>query len=175
VLLRLQAGLDICQQHHPFYGTADLAIVFFSMIMVSTIAIKENIFDRSRQAFQLLSQSKIVELKPSSKWGVLLPSKEGKISVVQEDSVEVATLHLGLDKNLELKKEIWKLSKLKLLKADNPLSEVQVNLVTAVQQKLGLQADLEQLTVYAQKAKDMYELIKDFESDPEIVRRYEIR
>lgn len=161
-----------CQQLHPFYGTADLATVLFS-IMVVMIAIKENIFDRRKQIFQLLSQSKIVELKSSSKWGVLLPNKKGKLSVVQEDSVEVATIHLGLNENLKLKKEIWELSKLKLLKADNPLSEVQVNLVTAVQQKLGLQADLEQLTAHAQKAKDIYELIKGFESDPEIVRRYE--
>ena len=59
------------------------------------------------------------------------------------------------------------------MRVDNPLSKVQTNIVTAVQQKLGLQEDLEQLTAHAQKAKDMYELIKGFESDPENVRRYE--
>ena len=162
---------QIQQQFHPLF------IENFSTILLAIIILivswHERIFERKRQTFQLLSKTKIVALKSSSKWGVLLPNKKGKIRLIQEGSLEVATIHLAQGKNLELNKEIWELGKLELLRADNPLSKVQTNIVTAVQQKLALQANLEQLTAHAQKAKDMYELIKGFESDPEIVRRYE--
>ncbi len=162
---------QIQQQFHPLF------IENFSTILLAIIILigswHERIFERKRQTFQLLSKTKIVALKSSSKWGVLLPNKKGKIRLIQEDSLEVATIHLAQGKNLELNKEIWELGRVEILRADNPLDKVQTNIVTAVQQKLALQANLEQLTAHAQKAKDMYELIKGFENDPEIVRRYE--
>lgn len=163
---------QIYQQSHPFDAT-DLTIPLLFLITLLTASFGEYIFEKKIKTLQLLCRSRILELKASSKWGVLLPNKKGKIPVVQENSVEVITVNLGIDKNLELNKEIWKINKIKLLRADNPLSEVQANIVTAVKQKLGLQAELEQLTVHAQKVKDMYELVKAFESEPKIIRKYE--
>lgn len=161
---------QIHQQFHPLF------IENFSTILLAIIILigswHERIFERKRQTFQLLSKTKIVALKSSSKWGVLLPNKKGKLPIVDENSVKVATIHLVQGKNLELNKEIWELDKLELLRVDNPLSKVQTFLVTAVQQKLALQADLEQVTVHTQKAKEMYDLAKGVESDPETVRRY---
>jgi hypothetical protein len=147
---------QIEQQPRPFDAT-DSTISLLFLIALLTASFGEYIFERKMKTLQLLSQSKIVGLKSSPKWGVLIPNKKGRIPVVQNDSVEVATLHLGQDRNLELNKEIWKLSSLKLLKADNPLSKVQTNIVTAVHQKLSAQADLEQLIAHAQRAKEMYE------------------
>ncbi|PSB23514.1 hypothetical protein, partial [Chlorogloea sp. CCALA 695] len=158
-------------QLHPFYAE-NLTTVFLAIIIL-IVSWHERIFEKKRQTFQLLSKTRIVTLKSSSKWGVLLPNKKGKIRLIHEDSLEVATIHLVQGKNFELNREVWELGRLELLRADNPLSKVQTNIVTAVQQKLALQANLEQLAAHAQKAKDMYELIKGFESDPEIVQRYE--
>lgn len=163
---------QIYQQSRPFCA-ADLAVIFFVAITFLVFFRDLCIVESKREILHLLSQCKVVGLKSSSKWGVLLPNKKGKIPIVHENSVEVATLHLGLDKNLELKNEIWKLNRLKLLKADSPANKVQTNIGTAVQQKLHSQAELEQLTVHAQKAKNMYKLIKSFDSEPEIVQRYE--
>ncbi len=130
-------------QLHPFYAENFSTILLAIIILI--VSGHDRIFERKRRTFQLLSQTKIVALKSSSSWGVLLPNKKGKIRLIEGDSVEVATIHLGQGNNLELNKEIWELGRLELLKADSPLSKVQTNIVTAVQQKLGLQADLEQL------------------------------
>ncbi len=159
------------QQSSPFY-VGELTIISFVAITF-LVFFRDLFIDEMKRELHLFSQCKIVGLKSSTKWGVPIPNKKEKIPLMQKDSVEVVTLHLGKEKNLELNKEIWKLSRLELLKADNPLSKVQTDIVTAVQQRLGLQAALEQLTAHAQKAKNMYELIKAFESDPEIVQRYE--
>ena len=161
---------QIQQQFHPLFIENFSTILLAITILI--VSWHERIFEKKRQTFQLLSKTKIVALNSSSKWGVLLPNKKGRIRLIQEDSLEVATIHLGQGKNLELNKEIWELGRLELLRADNPLNKVQTNIVTAVQQKLALQADLEQVTVHAQKAKEMYDLAKGVESDPETVRRY---
>lgn len=159
------------QQSHPFCA-GDLAVISFVAITF-LVFFRDLFIDEMKRELHLVSQCKIVGLKSSTKWGVPIPNKKEKIPLMQKDSVEVVTLHLGKEKNLELNKEIWKLSSLKLLRADNPLSKVQTNIINAVRQKLDLQADLEQLTAHTQKAKEMYELAKGLESAPEIVRKYE--
>ncbi len=147
------------QQSSPFY-VAEITIISFAAITFFVL-LRDSCIDEMKRELHLFSQCKIVGLKSSTKWSVPIPNKEEKIPLMQKDSVEVVTLHLGKEKNLEF------------LRADNPLSKVQTNIINAVRQKLDLQADLEQLTAHTQKAKEMYELVKGLESAPEIVRKYE--
>lgn len=150
------------------------AILLCSLVLM--IFYKKYLDIREKQFLYSLSRSKLVGLESSSSWGVLLPNKNGRIPVSLDDFmnnvVEVIVPSLKPHKKLELTKEKWMLSRLTILRADSPIGKIQTDVAVVVQQKLKLQADLEEQIIHAQKVKDMYEFIKSFESDLGIVQTY---
>ena len=152
-----------------------LSVILFCSVVLMGFWVKHNARN-ARQILHSLAQTKLVKLESSPNWGVLLPNKNGQISVKLDsfviEFVEVIAPRLGLHRKLELTKEKWQLNELMILPVDSSIGKIQSDIAVVIQQKLELQADLEELTIYAQKAKGMYELVEGFESDPEIVQTY---
>lgn len=105
-------------------------------------------FSYKTQVLYLLTKSPIVLLDLSPEWGVLLPQKDGQISLVSRDFIEVLVPSLDIGKKIRLEKRLWKLKDLRfphLETSDNVDKILQSHIAILVQANYALEKELERL------------------------------
>lgn len=126
---------------------------------LSTIAKAGNFLFSSykTQVLFVLSQSKVVGLKSSNDWGVLLPENNGQILLLPGDFIQVIVPHTNSSREAILDKQLWKIKELKFLKPDSLLTPLQTDIAVVVLAKISLEKKLEKLIEEFKGTETLYE------------------
>jgi hypothetical protein len=111
------------------------------------------------QVLFVLSQSKVVGLKSSNDWGVLLPENNGQILLLPGDFIQVIVPRISPSREAVLDTQLWKIKELKFLKPDSLLTQLQTDIAVVTLAKISLEKELRKLTEEIKETKIMYELI----------------
>ena len=113
------------------------------------------------QVLLLLSQSKIVGLKCSSDWGVLLPEKNGQIPLVSGEFIEVVVPRTSLSAEVSFDKQLWKVTELKLLDPEALLTKLRNDIAVIILAKIATEKKINELVEKLKRTKSLYESAKN--------------
>ena len=141
------------------YPSANQLIPYIALL--ATIQIGEVLISSYKaQMLLLLSQSKIVGLKSSTDWGVLLPESNGQVPLIPEEFIEVIVPRTNSSAKVELKRQLWKVTELKLLDPEALLTKLRTDIAVIVLAKIVTEKKINELVEKSKRAKSLYESTK---------------